>query len=186
MTSQLNSTSVSSQERHWLEIFWQRIVDGLAALGTVLIGVLMLLICSDIVARNLFGASLPMISELGALTLVMIVYLQLSAAIRADRLAKTEIFITTIGSSMPRLAELIVALFHIVGAGMFGLIAWSTIRILGKDYASGEFLGVPGIATLPTWPFRVLILVGALVAAIEFLVQAKRVLFTSATKSKAQ
>lgn len=69
---------------------WRWAVDGLAALGTLLIGVLMLLICADILARNLMGSSLPLISELGALTLVMIVYLQLAATVRADRLPRTE------------------------------------------------------------------------------------------------
>ena len=59
-------------------------VEGLAALGTILIGFLMLIICADIVARNLMGSSLPLITELGALTLVMIVYLQLAATVRAD------------------------------------------------------------------------------------------------------
>ena len=34
---------------------WRWLVDGLAALGTMLIGVLMLIICADIVARNLPG-----------------------------------------------------------------------------------------------------------------------------------
>jgi hypothetical protein len=38
-----------------------------------LIGVLMVIICADIVGRNLFGSSLPLVSELGALLLVMIV-----------------------------------------------------------------------------------------------------------------
>ena len=158
------------------ETVWQRVVDGLAAVGTVLIGVLMLIICADIVARNLFGSSLPLVSELGALTLVMIVYLQLAATVRADRLAKTEIFFYAFRSSWPRAGALLSAVFDAVGATMIGLIAWSTIRILEKDYASGEFIGVPGIATLPTWPFRVMILIGVTVACIEFVVRVIRAL----------
>lgn len=151
---------------------WQGAVDGLAALGTLLIGVLMLLICADIVARNLFGASLPLISELGALTLVMIVYLQLGATVRADRLARTEVFFVPFKARRPRLGALLAALFDAVGAAMIGLIAWSTIRILEKDFASGEFIGVPGIATVPTWPFRALILIGVTMAAVEFALRA--------------
>ncbi len=154
------------------ERIWQGAVDGLAALGTLLIGVLMLLICADIVARNLMGASLPLISELGALTLVMIVYLQLATTVRADRLARTEIFFVPLRARRPRLGALLSALFDAVGAGVIGLIAWSTTRILEKDFASGEFTGVPGIATVPTWPFRVLILVGVSVAAVEFALRA--------------
>ncbi len=71
---------------------WHVFVDGLAALGTALILVLMTIICADIVVRNGMGSSLPLISELGALLLVMIVALQLATTIRADRLARTEFF----------------------------------------------------------------------------------------------
>jgi TRAP-type C4-dicarboxylate transport system permease small subunit len=143
-------------------------VDGLAALGTVMIGVLMLIICADVVARNLLGSSLPLVSELGALVLVMIVYLQLAATVRADRLARTEIFFLGFSKAWPRAGALLSALFDAAGAAVVGGIAWSTIGILGKDRASGEFIGVPGIATAPVWPFRVLILLGVTVAAIEF------------------
>jgi TRAP-type C4-dicarboxylate transport system permease small subunit len=147
------------------------VVEGLAALGTVLIGFLMLIICADIVARNLMGSSLPLITELGALTLVMIVYLQLAATVRANRLARTEIFFTAFRESRPRAGALLSAAFDLAGGLLVGLIAWSTVDIFGKDLASSEFIGVPGIATMPTWPFRALILVGVTVAAVEFLLR---------------
>jgi len=161
---------------------WHFVVDGLAAVGTLLIGVLMFIICADVIARNLIGSSLPLISELGALTLVMIVYLQLATTIRADRLARTEIFFTGFRAKYPRAGALLSAVFDAVGALMIGSIAWSTIRILGKDYESGEYIGVTGIATLPTWPFRVLILIGVTVAAIEFVLRVIQSLRTAAVK----
>ena len=160
----------ASVRRHSLvHRLWRRLVDGLAAVGTILIGVLMLLICADIVARNVMGSSLPMISELGALTLVMIVYLQLASAVRADRLARAEIFFVSFCGKHPRAGSLLAGLFNLTGAVLIGLIAWSTVNVLQKDYASFEFIGVRGIATLPTWPFRALILIGVTVAAVEFL-----------------
>lgn len=169
-----NAANAPRPTGHWLgplARLWRRLVDGLAALGTLLIGVLMLIICADIVARNVMGSSLPLISELGALTLVMIVYLQLAATVRADRLARTVIFFLPFRQRHPLGGALLSAAFDLVGALLVGLIAWSTVHILEKDLASGEFIGVPGIATLPTWPFRALILVGVAVAAVQFLVR---------------
>jgi TRAP-type mannitol/chloroaromatic compound transport system permease small subunit len=151
---------------------WQLAVDGLAAVGTGLICVLMVIICADIVGRNLLGSSLPLISELGALLLVMIVSLQLATTVRADRLARTELFFTGFQKKHPRAGAVLSAAFNLVGAAVVGGIAWSSIRILEKDWAAGEYIGVTGIATLPTWPFRALILLGMAVAAIEFLVRA--------------
>ena len=151
---------------------WAVLVDGLAAAGTLMIGALMVFICADIVARNGFGGSLPMISELGALTLVMIVYLQLAATVRAGRLARTEIFIGPLEARAPRAAGVLTALFALVGALVLGLLAWSTVDIVAKDWGRGEFIGVRGIATLPTWPFRALILLGTAVAAVQFVIEA--------------
>ncbi|WP_372424469.1 TRAP transporter small permease subunit [Salinarimonas chemoclinalis] len=150
---------------------WNALVDGLAAVGTLLIGVLMLIICSDVVARNLLGASLPLVSELGALTLVMIVYLQLAAAIRHDRLARTELVFGALRASRPRLGAALSAAFDLVGAAALAALAWSTISILERDLRSGQFIGVTGVMTAPTWPFRVLIVAGLAVSAIQFAIQ---------------
>lgn len=150
---------------------WGWMVDGIAAFGTVLIVVLMGIICSDVVARNLFNASLPLIAELGALTLVMIVYLQLGAAVRHNRLARAEILFAALHSRAPRAAALLEACFQLVGAAMLALIAWATLGILEADMARGRYIGVTGVITLPTWPFRMVILFGIAIAAIQFLVQ---------------
>lgn len=151
---------------------WRFVTEALAVLGTVMIGVLGLIICADIVARNAMGASLPLVSEMGALLLVMIVALQLATAIRAGRLARTEFILDAVERRSPRIAALLMMLFNLAGAWMLGLIAWSTTDVLTGAWEAAEFIGIVGIATLPTWPFRALILLGFGVAAIEFVVRA--------------
>lgn len=150
---------------------WRLVVEGFAAVGTILIGVLMIIVCADIVARNSAGASLPLVSEAGALLVVLLVALQLASTVRARRLARTEIFILPFSERFPRAGAIVTALFDLVGAGILGLVAWASIRILEKDLASSEFIGIVGMATMPTWPFRLLILLGFAVAAVEFLVR---------------
>lgn len=151
---------------------WSVVVDGLAALGTAMIVVLMVIIGSDVVARNLMGASLPLVSELGALTLVMIVFLQLGTTVRHDRLARTDFFLWTFCRRRPRAGRVLVVVFDLIGACAVGAMAFATVRILGKDLSSGEYIGVTGGMTLPVWPFRALILTGLVVATVQFLVQA--------------
>jgi TRAP-type C4-dicarboxylate transport system permease small subunit len=151
---------------------WAYLVDGLAALGTVMIGGLMVIICADIVARNGLGQSLPVVSELGALALVMIVYLQLATTIRHERLVRADILIGAIGIRFPRMGLLLETLFDVAGAVILTILAWSTLGILERDLRATEFIGVTGVLTLPTWPFRVLILVGVGVAAVQFAIQA--------------
>ena len=146
---------------------WAAVVDAFAALGTVMIGVLMVIICADIVARNGAGGSLPLVSEVGALLVVVLVALQLGATVRAGRLARTEFLVAAVAARWPRAAALLEAVFAVLGALVLGIIAQGTLRVLQKDWAAGEFIGVPGIATLPTWPFRLLILCGFAIAALE-------------------
>lgn len=150
---------------------WTGLVDGLAALGTVMICVLMVIISSDVVARNVLGGSLPLVSELGALTLVMIVYLQLGTAIRHDRLARAELFYAGFRARHPRAGALAGALFDIVGAAAVGTMAWSTYHILGRDISSAEYIGVTGVLTFPVWPFRVFILTGLAVGSLQLALQ---------------
>lgn len=154
--------------------WWTTGVDGLAALGTLMIVMLMVMICADVVARNLLGASLPLVSELSALTLVMIVYLQLGTTIRNQRLARTDFFLDALGRRYPRAATFVQGIWDIAGIAVCGAIAWSTWGILNRDLMHREFIGVTGILTVPTSPFRALILLGAGVAMIQFTVQAVR------------
>ena len=160
---------------------WNLLVDGLGALGTVLIGLLMCLICADVLVRNIAGGSLPMVAELGALTLVMIVYLQLGTTIRHDRLARADLFYAGFRLRFPRAGALLGAVFDLTAAAALGVIAWSTVTIVQRDFGRGEYIGVTGIATLPTWPFRALILLGITVATVQCLIRTAQALRTVAT-----
>lgn len=150
---------------------WAVLVDGLAGLGTLMIGGLMAIICADIAVRNLLGGSLPLVSELGALALVMIVYLQLATTIRHNRLVRSDILLSLLGGAAPRLRLVLETLFDITGLVVIAIIAWATVGIVERDLQVGQYIGVTGVLILPTWPFRALILLGATVAALQFLFQ---------------
>lgn len=152
--------------------YWSAIVDGLGAIGTILIGVLMVIICSDVLVRNVFGGSLPLVSELGALTLVMIVFLQLGTTIQHNRLARTDLFLPPFRAKFPRAGAFVTGVWELVGAAACAAISYATYGILLKDIKFSNYIGVTGVLTLPTWPFRVLILLGISVAAIQFLIRA--------------
>lgn len=165
---------------------WNLLVDGLGALGTLLIGVLMVLICTDVAVRNTLGFSVPMVSEAGALTLVLIVYLQLATTIRHDRLARADLFYGGFRRAYPRAGAVLGAVFELTACLALGVLAWSTVTILQRDVSRGEFIGVTGIATLPTWPFRALILLGMVVATVQCALNLARALRVAATGPEGQ
>jgi len=150
---------------------WGVLVDGLGAIGSLLIVALMLVICADVLSRNILGSSLPLVSELGALMVVMIVYLQLATTLRHDRLARADIFYTTFRAMHPRKGAFLGALFDLAGAWIIGVMALATLRVLERDISSSQFIGVTGVMTLPTWPFRAAILAGMTIAGVQFAIQ---------------
>jgi len=162
----------SKEHRHPIQRAWALLVDGLSALATAFIAILMLVICADIVARNGFGSSLPLVSELGAMIVVLIVALQLPSAIGADRLARVELVLDAMGAFRPSIVSVLNALFCLCGAAILTLVAWASFGIFSSAIGSSDFIGIPGIATLPTWPFRALITIGMTVAALEYLFKA--------------
>lgn len=151
---------------------WNSCVDGLAAFGTTMIVFLMAIIVADVIARNVMGASLPLIAELGALTVVLIVFLQLGTAVRNDRLASTEFFLAAVSARWPGAASGIRAIWDLAGAVLCAGIAWSSWGIFRRDVEHSEFIGVIGVLTMPTSPFRALIFLGAAIAAVQFLLMA--------------
>lgn len=151
---------------------WARLGDGLAAISTLLIAVLMALICADAFARNVFGGSLPLVSELGAAMLVVIVYLALATTIRNNRMARTDVFLAWLAVRSPRGAAVLSAVYDLIGAALLGLITWAGVLTLAKDFEGGKYLGIQGVVTFPLWPFGAAFVIGLVVAAVQFLLQA--------------
>lgn len=150
---------------------WGALVDGLGAVGSLLIVALMLVICADVLSRNIMGSSLPLVSELGALMVVMIVYLQLATTIRHDRLARADVFYSGFREKHPRKGAALGALFDLAGVWMIGVMALATLDMLTRDIGANQFIGITGVMTLPTWPFRAAILAGMAIGGLQFIFQ---------------
>ena len=146
--------------------------DGLAAVSTLLIAVLMLIICADAVARNTLGASLPLVSELGAALLVAIVYLALATTVRTNRLARTDMVLGALAASRPRVAAVLSAVYDLVAAAMLALVGWAGVLTLAKEYRGDLYIGIQGVLTFPAWPFGLAFVLGLAVAVLQFLHQA--------------
>jgi TRAP-type mannitol/chloroaromatic compound transport system permease small subunit len=157
---------------HPAQRYWTFVTDSLAVIATVFIAVLMTIICADIVFRNGLGSSLPLVSELGAMIVVLIVALQLPSAVAANRLARVELVMDLLATRSPKLVALVNAVFALIGAVTLAAVAWSSFGIFQSDLRSHDFIGTPGLGTLPTWPFRALITLGFAVSALEFLFRA--------------
>lgn len=160
----------------WLAALAERllaaITSGASAIGTVWIVALMLLINADVIGRWLFRAPLPGTPELVTLSIVGIVFLQLPDAARRRALTRSETLIDFITARAPRLGEWIAAVYELVGTVLFAILASVTFPLAVKAWARAEFIGNPGLLTVPTWPLLGLILIGSVLLAAQFAVNA--------------
>jgi TRAP-type C4-dicarboxylate transport system permease small subunit len=136
--------------------------------GSLWILALMVLILTDVIGRGAFGSPLRGVPELVGLSIVGIVFLQLAYAVGRGRLTRSEALIDRLRGGWPRVGHLLDALFHLFGTIMFTVIAYIGTPLFLRSWRGAEYVGVAGYFTAPTWPVKLIIVVGSACAGIEF------------------
>lgn len=149
-----------------------RLVAGLSAVGTGWIFFLMAMICADVFSRNAFNAPIMGIAEMVQFSIVGIVFLQLPQTVRSGGLTRSDVLLSGIVRRWPRGAHVMLGLFDLVGAALFSIIFATTVPLLETAYLNNEFYGATGAVQIPTWPLKLLILVGCAALAMQFLLDA--------------
>lgn len=143
--------------------------QGANILGTLLIVGLVIIICIDVLGRNLLGAPLQGVPEIITLSIVAIVFLQVPQALRSGRLTRSDGLILALHARRPRLAGALELLFDALGFAVAATILYAHWPILMKSIERAEYVGAVGNFTMPTWPAKLMILIGAGLLALQFL-----------------
>ncbi len=156
------------------------LLDGLAAIGTIWTFGLMLLICADVIGRSFLNAPITGVAEIAAHSVVGIVFLQIGATIYNRRMTRADFLIERILRWAPGLGRAMEALFYLIGAAVMFFVAQAAWPGMWTSMNLREFFGVQGLFTVPTWPFRALIVLGGGAGALAYLVlflhEARRIL----------
>ena len=145
-------------------------VAGLNNLGTVWILGLMVLITLDVGARYLLNAPINGVTELVELSIVGIVFLQLGAAVRAGRITRSDGLYSKLLTVRPGVGHALGFAFDLSGALFAGLILYGGVPRLIEAYQRGYFAGNEGLFVFPLWPVRLILVVGCVVVALQFLI----------------
>ncbi len=147
---------------HWL-------TGGMNALGTLWILGLMVLINADVIGRNAFNHPVRGVTELVALSIVGIVFLQLADTLRAGRFTRADVLLDRLEKTRPALADALHAAFHAVGAALLLVILWASWQPLLESVRIREYVGAIGDFQAPVWPVRLITLLGLATTALCFL-----------------
>ena len=165
---------VASQDSYGRPLPWRfhRLTQMLNAIGTLWIVALMLLINSDVLGREFFNTPVRGVTELVALSIVGIVFLQLGDTLAVGRMTRADILLDRLKRTTPALAAALQALFHLIGAALMGVILWASWEPLVESVRIQEYVGAVGDFTAPVWPVRVIMLIGMAVTLVTFLLLA--------------
>ena len=139
--------------------------------GVVWVFAIMFMICADILGRNVFDRPIAFVPEAVALSLVGCVFLQLAFAVHENKLTRAEFLIARIFVSHPAFARGWYAVMALMAAVIFALMTIGAWPDFTRAFATSEFAGVEGIFKISVWPIKLIIVLGAAVAALECLLQ---------------
>jgi TRAP-type mannitol/chloroaromatic compound transport system permease small subunit len=129
---------------------------------------LVLLVDADILGRELLAAPVRGVSELLALAIVAILFLQLPETLRAGRLARSELLLDRLRVARPRLAHALEAVIHAIGAILFLVLAIAVVPASAEAWREGLYVGAAGDFTAPLWPVRLVVVAGSGLTALLF------------------
>lgn len=144
--------------------------QGLKYLAAMLLVGVSLLICADVVMRFFFSKPIIGVAEIVANGIVVIAFLQLTYAVRQNSMLKSELVVSRLGETGKRVSDTVNAL---LGALLFGLIAWASWHPLVRSVMTNEFVGYSAFR-LPVWPVRFIIEGCSILAVAAYLITATK------------
>jgi TRAP-type mannitol/chloroaromatic compound transport system permease small subunit len=144
------------------------VFSAMNTLGTLWILALMVLINADVFGRNLLSIPVRGVTEIVALSIVGIVFLQLADTLYSGRFTRADVLLDMLKRTRPRLSDALQALFHLVGLGLMVVILLASWEPLVQSVVIREYVGAIGDFQAPVWPVRLVTLLGLCATAVCF------------------
>jgi TRAP-type C4-dicarboxylate transport system permease small subunit len=145
---------------------FHRVISFLNMLGAVWVVLVMLLITVDVAGRAFFNAPLFGVPEIVKISVVGLVWCMMPHTLRIGAHLRSTILLDRMSPSVHRWVEILSCLMGVV---MFALIVYSGWDHMLEAWSVGEFEGEEPVR-VPTAPVRTLVLIGAALTSIQFLV----------------
>lgn len=144
-----------------------RYLDGV---GSFLVLLIMILVCTDIAARSIFNSPLSGVPIVVSLCITVVVFIQLGSSVRALRMVSSDQLLNQIKRKAPRLGDKIERFFFLLCSLIFLLMAKAVWPPMLDAIADNEFVGVVGTFTAPTWPMYVVVFCGCVLTSLQYFI----------------
>ena len=148
------------------------ITNALLVIAATLACLLSFLVVADVTGRVLFNSPVKGTPEIVSISIVVICYLQAAYAIRSGGMLRVDAFVSMLPAPARGALDVIGAL---LGAAFFGLILWGAYDPAVYSWTSDEFEG-EGALRVPVWPARFIMILGAALAILNYLLLAYQAL----------
>ena len=151
---------------------FDRITSVMNSIGTAWVFVLLVIINLDIGGRALLNHPIRGVPEIVSLSIVACVFLQIAHTLKVGRLTRSDVFLNWLGRKNSRLRHILLGIYHLVGALLMVILFNASLPLLKKAWRLDVYVGAEGDFMAPVWPVKLIILIGCLAAAVQFLLTA--------------
>ena len=144
---------------HWL-------MAALNMIGAVWVALIMVLITVDVTGRAFFDSPLFGVPEIVKISVVGLVWCMMAHTLKVGAHLRSTILLDRMP---PRLRKSVEILSCVLGVVMFALIVYSGWNNMIDAWQIGEFEGEEPVR-VPTYPIRSLVIIGAALTSLQFLV----------------
>jgi TRAP-type mannitol/chloroaromatic compound transport system permease small subunit len=152
-----------------LDRWFGALVTGANALASLWIFIMMVMVVADVTGRFLFSSPIDGTTELVAMSVIAVLYMQIPYTLRSGRLTRSDAFHMALVAKRPVIGHALGVLFHLAGAALMGVILSAAWPKTIDAYESNFYVGTIGVFTFPEWPMFFLVALGCLMTAIQFL-----------------
>jgi len=145
------------------------ITESFNVIGTVWILALMVLINADAAGRTFLQSPITGVPEIVSLSIVGIVFLQLASALRNGSLTRSDMLLSVLLRRWPRVGAALDSLYNLAGAVTIWFLLQASWPRFVTAWQRGETIGVVGRFVIPTWPIKLILVIGAVAMLVQFL-----------------
>jgi len=153
---------------------FESVISIMNSIGTAWVFVLLIIINLDICGRVFFNAPLRGVPEIVSMSIVACVFFQIAHTLKVGRLTRSEILLNVLQKRVPKLGQFCEGMYHLVGAALLAVLFHASVPLFTRAWQIGEYVGAEGDFMAPTWPVKLIILIGCAAGSLQFLIMAAR------------